>query len=169
MRILFFAVFFLAQTLCAEPSKAVAVINSKNDSKVTGLVTFTQEKNGVRVEASLEGLSPGKHGFHIHEYGDCSSKDATSAGGHFNPFQQKHGCPKSYPYHVGDMGNIKADRNGKAKLNKVFSHLKLRGPSSIIGRAVIVHAKEDDCTSQPTGNAGKRLGCGVIGWAQASK
>lgn len=144
-------------------TNAVAVLNPTIGSSVSGLVTFTATKNGVRVVADISGLSPGKHGFHIHEYGDCSADNGTSAGGHFNPGGMPHSGPNEEKRHAGDLGNIEADKDGNAKLDYVDKHLSFTGPGSILGRGVIVHEKEDDLKSQPTGDAGGRLACGVIG------
>ncbi|RMH95460.1 MAG: superoxide dismutase family protein [Calditrichaeota bacterium] len=147
-------------------TKAVAVLHPTEGNNVTGVVYFTQMENGVKIEAKVEGLTPGEHGFHIHEFGDCSSGDGKSAGGHFNPEGKSHGAPDAAERHVGDLGNLTADDAGVAKYERVDSHLSLNGPNSIIGRAVIIHEKADDLTSQPTGAAGSRLACGVIGIAR---
>jgi len=146
--------------------KAIAVVFPAKDKTVKGVITFTQTEKGVKVVAQLEGLAPGKHGFHVHEFGDCSAPDFTSAGGHFNPTQMSHGAPTDEARHSGDLGNIVADEKGMATLEWVDPIMQLSGPNSIIGRAVIVHAKEDDLKTQPTGNAGPREGCGVIGLAK---
>jgi Cu-Zn family superoxide dismutase len=130
------------------------------------MVAFTKMENGIQVVAHVEGLTPGDHGFHIHEYGDCSAPDATSAGGHFAPLGKPHGAPTSTDRHVGDLGNITAGEDGAAHLEWLDTHLAFSGPQSILGRAVIVHADPDDLTSQPTGNAGGRVACGVIGIAK---
>lgn len=145
--------------------KAVAVLHPKENSGVSGTVTFTQLVDGVQVSATVMGLKIGKHGFHVHELGDCSAPDATSAGGHYNPEGQPHAGPDSDRRHVGDIGNLEADNSGRAHYERHDSVLTLNGPNSIVGRAVIVHAAEDDFTSQPTGNAGVRLACGVVGIA----
>ena len=142
--------------------KAFANLEPTQGNNVKGTVTFTQEPNGVRVVAEITGLTPGKHGFHIHEKGDCSAPDGTSAGGHFNPTNMPHGSPDSEQHHVGDLGNITADATGTATMNQVFGFLELTGTNSIVGRGVIVHSGEDDFTTQPTGNAGSRVACGVI-------
>ncbi len=147
-------------------TKALAVLNPTKGNTVHGVVTFEVVEKGVRVVADITGLTPGKHGFHIHEFGDCSSDDGISAGGHFNPAGMPHSMPMSDKRHVGDLGNIEADNNGKAHLDYVDSVLMLQGDSSVIGRGVIVHEKEDDFKTQPTGNAGARLACGVIGVAK---
>lgn len=159
-----FSIFL--SSIFAEQRAAIATIHPANNSKVHGTVTFTESRNGVRVTAEINGLSPGKHGFHIHEYGNCSAPNASSAGGHFNPTDTKHGCLDSDEHHVGDLGNITAGRSGYARYDRTVNTLQLEGPNSIIGRAVIIHEKADDCTSQPTGNAGGRVGCGVIGIAE---
>jgi superoxide dismutase, Cu-Zn family len=142
--------------------KAVAVLAPGTNSNVRGQVTFQEEMEGVRVTANVEGLTPGKHGFHIHDKGDCSSADFTSAGGHFNPTAAKHGSPTDAEHHAGDFGNIEANQQGVAQVERVFSWLTFKGTNSILNRAVIVHEKADDLTTQPTGNAGGRLACGVI-------
>jgi Cu-Zn family superoxide dismutase len=112
------------------------------------------------------GLKKGKHGFHIHEFGDCSAPDGTSAGGHFNPEGKMHGAPVDMSRHAGDMGNIEADESGKAHLEYIDPMMSLTGDHSIIGRSVILHQNEDDLKTQPTGNAGPRIACGVIGVAK---
>jgi superoxide dismutase, Cu-Zn family len=173
------AIFFLftssssAQNMMHEHSagpsvtKAIAVLQPTKGNSVHGTVTYEAVENGVRVVADISGLTPGKHGFHIHEFGDCSADDGSSAGGHFNPGGTMHGAPTTDPRHAGDMGNIEADKDGHARLDYVDHTMKLTGEGSIIGHAVIVHEKEDDLKSQPTGNAGARVACGVIGIAKA--
>jgi Cu-Zn family superoxide dismutase len=150
----------------AEVKKAVAVLQPTKGSSVTGLVTFTKVEGGVRVVADIAGLTPGEHGFHIHDFGDCSAPDGMSAGGHFNPEGHQHGAPDADPRHIGDLGNITADANGKAHQDRVDKLLAFEGDRSIIGRSVIVHEKADDLKTQPTGNAGGRVACGVVGVAK---
>lgn len=145
------------------PSKAIAVLNPTKGSSVSGIVTFEKTGNGVRVTAKISGLMPGNHGFHIHEYGDCSAENGISAGGHFNPAGMPHSGPMMEKRHVGDMGNLEADKDGNAFLDYVDPMITLTGPYAVIGYGVIVHEKEDDLKSQPTGDAGGRLACGVIG------
>lgn len=147
-------------------TKAVAVLHPTEGNMVHGTVTFTKEAEGIHVVADLEGLQAGSHGFHIHEYGDCSAPDGTSAGGHFNPMAKPHAGPMEAMRHVGDLGNIVADADGKAHLDWLDTQLSFSGPSSIIGRGVIVHIQEDDLKTQPTGGAGARVACGVIGIAK---
>lgn len=158
-------VFTCGSAFAEEPTKAIAVLHSASGSKVTGTVTFTRNGDTVQVVADITGLTPGKHAFHIHEFGDCSAADATSAGSHFNPMKKPHGAPDAAERHAGDLGNVEADANGKAHLELKDDMLKLSGENSILGRAVIVHEKVDDW-SQPTGNAGARVACGVIGVAK---
>lgn len=147
-------------------TKAAAVVNALSASGVTGVVAFAKADGGVKVSVKLAGLKPGTHGFHIHEFGDCSAADGTSAGGHFNPTGDPHAGPKDDKRHEGDMGNIEADKDGAATLEYVDAKLSFDGPGSILGRGIIVHAAPDDFKTQPTGNAGGRLGCGVIGAAK---
>ena len=147
-------------------TKAVAVLHPTQGNDVSGLVTFTNVTGGVKVMAVVNGLTPGEHGFHIHEYGDCSALDAKSAGGHFNPENKPHGAPTDSLRHVGDLGNLVADSAGTAHYEWTDTLISFSGPHSIIGRAVIVHVGADDLKSQPTGNAGARAACGVIGIAK---
>jgi len=147
-------------------TRAVAVIHPTKGNEAKGVVTFTVVTGGIRVVADLDGLTPGDHGFHVHQYGDCSAPDGASAGDHFNPTNKKHGCPNSVEHHVGDMGNIRADQSGHAHYDAVNTDFKFDGASNIIGRSVIVHAGPDDCVSQPSGNSGAKVGCGVIGIAK---
>jgi superoxide dismutase, Cu-Zn family len=158
----------MAPAAAAGPTKAVCMVEPLSGSKVMGKVTFTQVADGVEIDAELTGLTPGKHGFHVHEFGDCSKMDGSCAGGHFNPDKMKHGAPDAAERHVGDFGNIEADADGKATYKRVDKVISLSGAHSIIGRAIIVHANPDDF-SQPTGNAGGRVGCGVIGYTDPTK
>lgn len=141
---------------------AKAVLTPTKESNVRGVVTFIPVKEGIRIIADVEGLSPGKHGFHIHEKGDCSAPDAKSAGSHFNPTHAKHGSPDDPERHLGDLGNIEADSRGHAHYDRVDHVIALSGENSIIGKSVIVHSDADDYKTQPTGNAGSREACGVI-------
>jgi Cu-Zn family superoxide dismutase len=151
----------------AGPLKAVAVLHPTSGSKVSGTVTFTEEADGVKVRAEITGLTPGNHGFHVHEFGDCSAADASSAGAHFNPTHKPHAGPDTPERHVGDMGNVQADVSGKATLEYVDHQISLTNDErSVIGRSVVVHAKADDLKSQPSGDSGARVACGVIGRAK---
>jgi len=148
-------------------TRLVAVINPTDGNEASGVITFSREGEDVRVIATISGLDPeSQHGFHIHEYGDCSASDGTSAGGHYDPYGMPHGAPTDSERHIGDMGNITTDGDGVGTLEYVDSHIELDGMYSILGRGVIVHAGEDDLQTQPTGDAGGRLGCGTIGVAQ---
>lgn len=144
--------------------EAMAELQPTEGSQVTGRVLFSQVPEGVRIVAEVEGLTPGLHGFHVHEFGDCSAPDASSAGNHFAPGGSPHGSPDSPAdqRHAGDLGNLEAGPDGRALYERVDSILQLSGSDSLVGRAVVVHANEDDLTSQPSGNAGSRLACGVI-------
>src|SRR5256714_6307302 len=148
-------------TQAQEVTKASAPIESKSGSQVTGTVTFAKVGDEIQVVADIQNLKPGKHGFHIHEKGDCSAADAASAGAHFNPTQKHHGGPMTSDHHSGDLGNIEADASGKAHLDWK-GKLSLSGTDSIIGKSIVVHEKEDDLKTDPSGNSGARIACGTI-------
>jgi Cu-Zn family superoxide dismutase len=161
----------LALSAAAAPAPApithgIAVLHPGTGS-VKGTVHFKKEAGGVHVTGTFTGLPAGGHGFHIHEFGDCSAPDFASAGGHFNPSASPHGAPTDAKRHEGDMGNISATADGNGTVDYVDAHLSFDGPGSILGRGVIVHEKADDFKTQPTGNAGGRLACGVIGVAKS--
>jgi len=144
------------------PPQASALLAPTQGNTVQGNAIFRQEKNGsIRVIAEVSGLTPGSHGFHIHEKGDCSAPDASSAGGHYNPHETPHGKAGDGTHHAGDLPSLEADAAGNAKLNVVLNSLTLDGDHSIVGRGLIVHANPDDY-SQPVGNAGARVACAVI-------
>lgn len=143
-------------------TSAIAVIHPTEGNKVQGTVRFTTVPGGTKIVAEVSNLTPGKHGFHVHEFGDCSAHDASSAGGHFNPTKTKHGGPDSAERHMGDLGNLDADKDGHAHYERIDDMITLSGPNSIIGKSVVVHADEDDFVSQPTGNSGPRIGCGAV-------
>ncbi|MGE0207241.1 MAG: superoxide dismutase family protein [Candidatus Babeliales bacterium] len=155
--------YYYSPPLYKKTYKATAVIHPTKGNTCSGVVYFTHEKDGLKIVADIYGLSEGLHGFHIHEYGDCACDDAVCAGGHFNPTDQLHGGPDAAQRHAGDFGNLKAGKDGHAHYEQIDTVATLNGPHSIIGRAAIIHAQEDDLTSQPTGNAGARVGCGVVG------
>jgi len=149
--------------------QAVCVLMPVGDSKVRGVVHFVQHGDVVKVSGKVTGLTPGKHGFHVHQFGDLTSlEDGKSAGGHYNPTNKPHGRPSDRQRHVGDLGNIVADSNGTAMIDIQDSVIKLGGPHSILGRGLVVHAGADKFT-QPTGDAGARVALGVIGVAQENK
>ena len=161
---------------------AICVITSTSVG-CTGTVTFSEEVGGgIRVKVNLKGLPAGKHGFHIHEAGDLR-EGCTSACAHFNPYNKVHGGPKSQVRHVGDLGNLTANRHGVVRKTFVDSVIALHGRANIVGRAVVIHERPDDlgkggtkgatvvdptlhAESQRTGNAGPRVACGVIGWSR---
>jgi superoxide dismutase, Cu-Zn family len=146
---------------------ATAEVTALGGSGVSGTVTFTTQASGkVLVEATIKGLTPGKHGFHVHEWGDCGNdaegKAGGAAGGHFNPDGHDHGAPGAMS-HPGDLGNLEADANGNATLSLETDHITVdTGKVGIAGRGLIVHADPDDLMSQPVGMAGARIGCAVI-------
>jgi Cu-Zn family superoxide dismutase len=119
--------------------------------------------DGVHVDVRIQGATPGQHGFHFHQNGDCSAPDATSAGDHWNPTGTPHGAPGSPPHHAGDLGNIEVAADGTGTLSMHLPNVTLTpGDMSVVGKAAIVHANPDDLTSQPSGNAGPRIACGVV-------
>ncbi|XP_045473661.1 superoxide dismutase [Cu-Zn]-like isoform X3 [Harmonia axyridis] len=150
--------------------KAIAVLENKEQG-IYGKVTFEETDHGILIQGEIKGLKEGKHGFHIHEKGDISDAKCASAGGHFNPFNKHHGAPEDQDRHVGDLGNIIADKSGIAIFSIADKFVALSGPTCVIGRAVVLHENEDDLgrggfsDSLTTGHAGGRLACGVIGRA----
>lgn len=155
------------------PIEAVCVLDSK---KIKGFVLFKEdlkEKKTI-IQVNIEGLRPGDHGFHIHEFGDLR-EGCNSLCAHFNPFNKKHGGPNDKERHVGDLGNITANKNGIAKMKMTDNLIKLRGIHSIIGRSVVIHEDPDDLgkgchsDSDTTGHAGKRIACGIIGYSRNNK
>ncbi len=154
-----------AHTKAATISKAVAILLHTKASKAEGRVTFTESDGTIHVHAEITGLTPGDHGFHIHEFG-VWSEDGMASGGHFNPTMQKHAGTDTPKRHIGDLGNITASESGKAIVDLDDPSLSFHGPTSIIGRGLLVHEKADDLKTQPTGNAGGRVAVGVIGVAK---
>jgi Cu-Zn family superoxide dismutase len=145
-----------------EPLVATAALQPTTGSKAFGEATFEQEGSGVHVLVNAQGLKPGQeHGFHIHEAGDCSSGDGMSTKGHFNPMGKPHAHPGSG--HAGDLPALQADASGNAKVDVMATGITVSpGPTSVVGRGLIVHADPDDYKTQPTGNAGARIACAVI-------
>jgi Cu-Zn family superoxide dismutase len=145
-------------------ASAVATLQPRSGSNVSGNVKFTQIGDVVRVTGEITGHTKGPKGFHIHEKGDCSDDKGMSTGGHFNPDKHKHGGPYDPVKHSGDLGNIVFNDQGVAKINFTVGDIAVSkdAPNGIIGRAVIVHATNDDFKTDPTGNAGGRVACGVI-------
>ena len=164
-RLVPFAVALLAACASMTPAgpKVSAALVPTAGNKAAGSVTFTPNGDRVRVVAKVTGLTPGAHGFHIHEKGDCSAADGMSAGGHFNPTSKPHGNPSAGEHHGGDMPMLEADAAGNATLDATLDTVTLGSEASgIVGRAVIVHKDADDFKTQPTGNSGARIACGVI-------
>ena len=146
--------------------QARVVLAEVQGSGVSGELVFDPDGNALRLHGEVRGLAPGSvHGFHLHETGDCSAPDATSAGGHFNPDQMQHGDRRTDgPHHAGDMPNLTAGEDGVGQVDVRLDGLQIDGDAShdVVGRAVIVHAQADDYATQPTGNAGARIACGVV-------
>jgi Cu-Zn family superoxide dismutase len=148
-----------------EARRAIAVLHPTDGNVVRGVVRFEERGDEVRVRADVRGLPPGsEHGFHVHEHGDCSAPDATSAGAHFDPDDEPHALPPEEPRHAGDLGNLHVDEDGVARLDRPFEGLTVAGERAVLGRAVIVHAQADTGRGE-SGEAGARLACGVIGIA----
>jgi superoxide dismutase, Cu-Zn family len=162
----FFLLAFTALFLAACAAKgpvAETVLQPTKGNTAAGAMTFAQQDGKVLIKGQFTGLTPGAHGFHIHEKGDCSAPDATSAGGHFNPFAKPHGDPAKPAHHAGDLPMLVAGADGQARFEALLDGITLgNGPASILGRSVIIHAQPDDFTTQPTGNSGARAACGVI-------
>jgi Cu-Zn family superoxide dismutase len=161
-----------ATALQARAGTFVAVLRPTETYMTSGTVRFTPDAGGVKVSIQLQGLEPGEHGFHVHEFGDCSAADGTSAGGHFNPFGAPHADRLAAERHVADLGNLTADEMGAVNIEFVDPRLALPGmatdqAASILGRGVVVHGGRDDLATQPSGAAGPRVACGVIGIAAA--
>ena len=144
------------------PTTVMADLSPTTGNTVRGTVTLTSEAGGVRVVADLEGLTPGEHGFHIHESADCSGLDASSPDVHFSPSAGPHGAPDAPQHHAGDLGNLIADASGRARMDRMATGLSLEGPESVVGRAIVVHGAADDLVSQPDGRAGASVACGVL-------
>ena len=157
---------FTLLTACASMSSgpsASATLSSTSGSTASGTVMLTQLGDGsVRVTVDLTGVPPGVHGFHIHDKGDCGD-NGNAAGGHFNPAATAHGAPTADPHHAGDFGNVTADADGRVHTEFTTRSVTVEaGPNSAVGHAVILHANPDDLVTQPTGNAGPRIACGIV-------
>ncbi|MDE0400554.1 MAG: superoxide dismutase family protein [Candidatus Poribacteria bacterium] len=148
----------------APAEQAHAVIGSLNDSGVTGMAVFTQNGDQITLTAEIQGASPGLHAIHIHANGDCSAPDGTSAGGHWNPTDVAHGKWGEGEFHLGDIGNITVGEDGTGRITLTTDLWEIGTGSDVdvVGKGIIVHADADDFVSQPSGNAGARIGCGVI-------
>jgi superoxide dismutase, Cu-Zn family len=161
---LIFGVFGVGRAAAADGAKAQTTIESRSGSKVTGKAVFTElPSGGVKVEVWIENATPGTHGLHLHEKGDCSAPDASSAGPHFNAAGNPHAGPTDAKHHNGDWGNIQVGADGKGHLEVTTDMLTVKpGPNSVVGKAVVFHEKADDLKTQPSGDAGGRFGCGVV-------
>ena len=150
---------------CKDNPSATVTISEKNSSGVTGTVTFTDKDGIIEMVAEIEGATEGDHAIHIHAIGDCSADDGTSAGGHWNPTNEDHGTWGTAPFHRGDIGNINVGSNGKGSISR-DTDLWCLGcadeTKNVIGKAIIIHEGPDDFSTQPTGAAGPRIGCGEI-------
>ena len=160
------AVFLLpaCQGLQPESPRASAQLEPTKGSRTSGDASFRQVDDKVHVVINVQGLKPGaEHGLHIHEVGDCSSGDGLSTKGHFNPFGMPHAGHTSAQRHAGDLPSLKADASGRGMVDAMLDRITVGpGPGSVVGRGLIVHADPDDFKTQPTGNAGARIACGVI-------
>ena len=145
---------------------AVADLSPTQGNTASGTATFVERSGKLIVDGRFSGLTPGLHGIHIHEKGDCSAPDAMSAGGHYNPTGEPHGALDSAKRHGGDLGNLTADASGNARLSATLDAAQVGigqlAGNSINGKALVIHADPDDLKSQPAGNSGKRVACGVI-------
>ena len=157
---------YLPAQLPGQQSVVKATLEPRSGSQVSGKVSFTPVGDKLLVEAHVTGLTPGEHGFHVHEGGDCSAPDASGAKGHFNPAGMPHGHHYQMHHaqrHAGDLPNLVADSSGQAYYRAEVTGLKLDSSArGIVGRSVVVHADADDYQSQPAGNSGRRVACGVI-------
>lgn len=144
--------------------EAKAVIGSSNDSGISGEAVFTQKDDQITLIVDIKNASPGLHAAHIHEHGDCSAPDGTSAGGHWNPTGVAHGKWGEGEFHLGDIGNIMVGEDGTGSISLTTDLWEIGTGSDVdvVGKSIIVHAGADDFISQPSGAAGARIGCGVI-------
>ena len=165
MRFLTFAISILMFISCTKNISAIAHIKGVGSNQINGAATFIEENGFVKLMVELRGVDKEKIAIHIHELGDCESLDGSSAGGHWNPTQEQHGKWGELPFHSGDIGNIDANSSGFGKLTLKTNLWCLSCNDSlknIVGKSIIIHQGEDDFSSQPSGNAGPRIGCGVI-------
>jgi Cu-Zn family superoxide dismutase len=157
-----FAAMFLL-TACGGQQQATTTLESRSGSSTTGTANFQEDGDQVTLTLVVSGATPGKHGAHIHENGDCSAADASSAGAHWNPTSKSHGTPDAN-HHLGDLGNIEIGQDGKGTLTLSKTAWKIGDGSAndVVGKAVVIHAGEDDLMTDPAGNSGSRVACGVI-------
>jgi len=142
---------------------AMASINPSEGNTAKGSVHLQDQGDGsAEVVIDLTGVPPGVHGFHVHEKGDCGN-NGQNAGGHFNPNSMVHGAPDAQSHHAGDFGNVTADANGEVHTRFMTHSVTVKeGATSAVGHAIVLHANPDDLVTQPTGNAGGRIACGVV-------
>jgi Cu-Zn family superoxide dismutase len=162
----------LTLVACTPERRAVATLEARSGSSVTGTATFVDSGENVTLTVEVASTAEGAHAVHVHELGDCSAADGTSAGPHWNPESQAHGQWGSPPHHLGDIGNLVVGPDGTGKLVLKTDLWEVGAAdagttNNVVGHSVIVHANVDDFTTQPTGNAGGRIACGVIGLATA--
>ncbi len=168
--ILFFLLILHKINMQSNVTRAICVMNNEQLG-IKGLVKFEEEGEVTKIWVTFSGLKPGKHGFHIHEFGNLTNACQT-AGAHYNPLKKEHGGPNDEERHVGDLGNIVADENGNVETLYEDKLIRLTGEFSVIGRSCVVHESEDDLgrggfsDSKTTGHAGGRLACGIIGITQ---
>lgn len=159
-------VAIISPSLAVNPTTATAGIEAVSGSKVNGTLRFSQGADGkVHIEGAIKGLKPNhSHGLHVHEFGACTGKEAKDAGDHFTVDKKPHGSPTDKTKHNGDLGNILANAEGVATVDIYTDSMSLdsKEKSSVLNRAIVVHAKEDDLKNQPSGNSGERIGCGII-------
>ena len=157
-----FALLFAAACAHSKGPMATATLDSTSGSTAKGVVHFQSAgDDGVEVVADLTGVPPGVHGFHVHEKGDCGN-NAANAGGHFNPSGMVHGAPDAVSHHAGDFGNVTADDKGEVHARFTTHSITINtGANGVVGHAVVLHGNADDLVSQPAGNAGPRIACGV--------
>jgi len=158
------AVLAFSVSACAfKAPSAEAVLKPTRGNTASGTLSFEQQGGSVLIKGQFAGLTPGAHGVSIHARGDCTAADASSAGGHFNPFGKRHGSPSTPNHHAGDLPMLVAGTNGKGHFQALMDGISLEdSPNGILGRSVIIHAKPDDFTTQPGGNSGPNVACGVI-------
>ena len=151
-------------TMSGRKAVASATLEPRSGSSVSGIATVFQTRDGAVMHVELGGFSPGsEHGFHVHEKGDCSAADGSSAGGHFNPLNATHGRAGFGPHHLGDLSAVVADAQGRVTADIALTEMTIAaGPSSIVGRSLVVHRDRDDYVTPPAGNAGPRIACGVV-------
>lgn len=166
VRLLLLSVLLINYSIAAKNAKmpeAEADVTSATNKNINAVVLFKDTDDGLKITAHATGLTPNStHGFHIHQMGKCDGPDYKSAGDHFNPTKMKHGAPQSEKSHMGDMGNLKADAKGEAHMEMVLSKADAKELKEISGKSVLIHEKADDYKSQPAGDSGARIACGVI-------